>query len=181
MHVPGLPVQSVRFEGDNDDVEAGTSSSIYKNGQASGSGSVTAGNGDGSGAKPDSPPALRSKRHFYETLLERGLSIGISPSSPGFNLRQTFEEDVDPSDSDVSPLGLYLPRRTLSETAVNRYIDVEAVLDPEEDDESGQEERASSAWTRVIPAVEYQALSDRLNKLRQDTRGWFGGLFSKVD
>jgi hypothetical protein len=174
MHVPGLPVQSVRFEGEDVDVEAGPSTSAHKNGQSSDI--ITNG-------KADSPTTLKKRRHFYETLLERGLSIGISPSSPGFNLRQSFEEEIDPTEAEVLLASRNLPRRTFSEADIDIVVagrEAEAAFD---DDEISQQEqdRGGSGWARVIPAVEYQALSDRLNKLRHGTRGWFGGLFSKGD
>jgi hypothetical protein len=178
MHVPGLPVQSVRFEGEENDIEAGGEDGAIKKAQGSS-------NGNGSGSKADSPRVspTRSKRHFYETLLERGLSIGISPSSPGFHLRQTFEEEIDAAETSSSLAGRHLPRRTFSEADVDAVEAVMAVRDAEGEvqDEELLQEQERSAWARVIPAVDYHALSDRLNRLRHDTRGWFGDLFVKGD
>ena len=166
MHVPGLPVQTVRFDEDvpagEEDIEA-------------------AGSPDSKNSKAGltSPRSQRRRRRLYEALLERGLSIGISPSSPGFHLRQSFEEENEPDSSGTFPR--YHPRRTFSEAdAATVAADRETVaqehgeLDQEE--QSGTEQ-ASSAWTRAIPALDLNTLSDRLARLTNDTRGWFGGVF----
>lgn len=182
MRVPGLPVQSVRFEEDGNDnnvnVEAGGAGyNVNKNWR----GTTSA---DGAKSREGSPQTMRSKRHFYETLLERGLSIGISPSSPGFHLRHSFEEDLiealqgatDGSSSSNMPRRN--PRRTFSEADVDAVMaERDAVVEVQQEEAIQEQEQASSAWTRVIPAVDYHALSDRLSRLGQDTSGWFGGFF----
>lgn len=184
MRVPGLPVQSVRFEEDSNDdnvnVEAGGAAGYHVNKNWHGQISPDRANGG-------SPRTMRSKRHFYETLLERGLSIGISPSSPGFHLRYSFEEDLiealeGATDTSLSSNMLRRnPPRTFSEADVDAVMaERDAVIEVQEE-ALQEQEQASSAWTRVIPAVDYNVLSDRLNRLRQDTRGWFGGLFRRND
>lgn len=60
-------------------------------------------------AHPPSSSALRRTRDMYKAVLERGLSIGISPSSPGFHLAASFapedDEQADDDDGDGSGRG----------------------------------------------------------------------------
>lgn len=49
---------------------------------------------------PPTSSALRRTRDMYRAVLERGLSIGISPSSPGFHLAASFAPDDEEEDDD---------------------------------------------------------------------------------
>lgn len=151
-----------------------------------------------------SPPSAK-RRGLYEALLERGLSIGISPSSPGFHVGSTFEMDPEDDDSDgIEAKRLWknrlLSRRTFSENDTSlasarkksglssnlRQVgdEIEEEGGDEEDrdtihsvaEEDGNDDRQtlSSAWTRIVPTLDIQALNDRLRKIKMDAGEWIG-------
>ncbi|UZJ54595.1 hypothetical protein CBS101457_003915 [Exobasidium rhododendri] len=166
MRVPGLPLHSVHFESSEGSSEAPLEP--IDTSTRNGSSNIVAG-------ALTSPRSQQRRRHIYEALLEGGLSIGISPSSPGFHVKHTFEMNND--DSTFSAMQKQRrPRRTFSEA------DVE-ILAADQDAQVGdlplesEQEDYNSAWTRVMPALDYTTLSDRLSNLTTSTKGWFGGMF----
>lgn len=131
-------------------------------------------------------PTSRKRRGLYEALLERGLSIGISPSSPGFHVGSSFElePDMDGEGREARRIwrSRFAVRRTLSETDTGlatarrqRAQDIESGSVHQDERDEGS---SSSAWSRVIPTLDIHALNDRLRKIKLDAGGWIGTLRS---
>ncbi|PWN36214.1 uncharacterized protein FA14DRAFT_146474 [Meira miltonrushii] len=146
-----------------------------------------------------SPPSAK-RRGLYEALLERGLSIGISPSSPGFHVGSTFEMDPEDDEDGNEARRLWknrlLSRRTFSENdtslasarkkgGLSSNLREGDGIEEEEGDrntihsvaeEEGVDDRQSlsSAWTRIVPTLDIQALNDRLRKIKTDAGEWIG-------
>ena len=184
MHVPGLPVQTVRFGGDEEGGAVDADSPISPTSRSKMTHRRRASDGSAS-----TSPTLQRRRPLYESLLERGLSIGISPSSPGFHLKQSFEEEQAAAlDTALRERDLRQnPRRTLSEADVESVAAGVAaglandIQQTEFGSSEGNEDEGEggSAWNRIIPTLDYNTLSDRLTKLSENTRGWFGGVFTR--
>lgn len=146
-----------------------------------------------------SPPSAK-RRGLYEALLERGLSIGISPSSPGFHVGSTFEMDPEDDEDGNEARRLWknrlLSRRTFSENDTSlasarkrgglssNLLEGNGIEEEEGDgntihsvtDEEGNDDRQSqsSAWTRIVPTLDIHALNDRLRKIKTDAGEYFG-------
>lgn len=99
LHMPGLPTQpALQSNREGTDEEAVAVEEGQTGPEPPGSPTRRRGSSS-SAASPRSPPAQLSlltsppqrRRGLYESVLERGLSIGISPSSPGFHVGSTFE------------------------------------------------------------------------------------------
>lgn len=134
-----------------------------------------------------SPPSQR-RRGLYESVLERGLSIGISPSSPGFHVGSTFEMDPETIEEDTIHVQQawkrrLVARRTFSETdtsLASARRDAaqqahEAMVDGVDLESQSNASSSSSAWSRVMPGLDMQALNDRLRRLKGDAGGWIKG------
>lgn len=193
LHMPGLPSHPVDFDptqesvdphvGVCSDMEEGRLTSPRKQ-QASPLTSPTS----------NLSPTSRQKS-LYGSLFERGLSIGFSPSSPGFHLGSTFEYDPDLhwETQGVQRLSQrrFHARRTFSETdaATTSTRNANPLQPPLQNVEEGQNQDtieqesddghssvslANSTWARVIPALDIQTLSDKLARIKLETRSWFG-------
>lgn len=123
---------------------------------------------------------------LYSTLLERGLSIGLSPSSPGFHIQPSpggHGRSRSPSAHSWSH-----QRRSMSETdlpagesdlilgrAASPGVDVDAAADPNSEaneggaDGNAEVPEALASGYLGLPGVDYTALSDRLGALRLNT------------
>lgn len=116
-----------------------------------------------------SPPSLK-RRGLYEALLERGLSIGISPSSPGFHVGSTFE--IDPEEIDAESIeakrlwkSRLLSRRTFSENDTNlasarRRGGLTSNLRNGNEIEEGEEEEEREEDRNTIHSVQAEDESD---------------------
>lgn len=146
-----------------------------------------------------SPTVKESRMNLYTTLLERGLSIGISPSSPGFLLSGTNEGPSSPTTPRSASRRLSRrERQTFSESDAATTPSVENVLGLEAENEVEVEENGlpSSDSNRTIvmnhenheglengfsrfnriPGIDVAALSERLTRLRAGGGrggGWF--------
>ena len=98
----------------------------------------------------ESPGGRRPGSGLYNTILEHGLSIGLSPSSPGFHLQPR---------SPHSTLHGH-PRRSMSEADVHTQRD-------DEDDSAALHppHQQQQQLTRV--------LAERLERIRQGSKKWF--------
>lgn len=148
------------------------------------------------------PTASTSRRSssLYSSIINRGLSIGISPSSPGFHIGP-FSPSDDIEDEDQAGLEAGTasarshrqnrrarqwrgsgPRRTVSEADVEprgAAPNAAAAAAAEEDVNSALDEElqsaplSSSGYRLAFPSLDTTALTDRLSALR-DTQRRFG-------
>lgn len=123
-----------------------------------------------------------ARRTIYSTLLERGLQIGISVSSPGFQIHSfAGAAPQSPRRPPNSPSDVRRARRALSEgdaliadAAREVVVEEAGVVDASApvvlEEESGSVENApadptSSAWGSVMRGVDTAALTARLARL----------------
>lgn len=140
---------------------------------------------------PSQELAHRRSPSLYQSILNRGLSIGLSPSSPGFHIG-VFASPIDDEEEDVDAQSardlarfqrMRGPRRVYSEAdagglAVGNNVLQRASQSGElSTDTAGGQDADSSAFRFQIPALDAAAISDRLSNVRQRwVQGSLGGL-----
>lgn len=138
----------------------------------------------------------RASSSLYHSILNRGLSIGLSPSSPGFHIgpfSPSHDDDDDEEDDDVGSIRslahmqrLRGPRRVVSEADADGLVarlSAAGVASSDEEAAGGESQdstetppapSSSSAFGLRLPTLDTAALSQRLNSVSQVE--WLGGV-----